>query len=288
MTFTRTLISGAPIPNNITFPSVSSKGMDISWDCDLSRMNEEDKRKVTYVVEVKKGTDEDRGWREVYSGAENKSSASGLDKDSEYNVRVKCVIGGLQGGWSDVVSVRTKKIEFETSEWKRCPDNVSSNRKYTVDENNPGIARFLGSDWCTIIGSTPLPPNKVTSWNIKILQSRDNDGTNIRVGIVPPNVNQNTDNQTKCGWYVNCYTSSLCSGPPHNYINKEYGPRNGSGKYVNTGGNVGVVMDTAKGELSFVLGGVNFGVAYEGIPLDKPLVPCVIVKCKGDSVELVI
>ena len=44
-------------------------------------------------------------------------------------------------------------------------------------------------------------------------------------------------------------------------------------------------MDTAKGELSFVLNGVNLGVAYEGIPLDKPLVPCVILGWDGDSVE---
>ena len=31
---------------------------------------------------------------------------------------------------------------------------------------------------------------------------------------------------------------------------------------------------------------MNFGVAFEGIPLDKPLVPCVILGCGGDSVEL--
>ena len=47
-------------------------------------------------------------------------------------------------------------------------------------------------------------------------------------------------------------------------------------------------MDTAKGELSFILDGVNLGVAYEGIPLDKPLVPCVLLWWKGDSIELVI
>ena len=60
------------------------------------------------------------------------------------------------------------------------------------------------------------------------------------------------------------------------------------GQYVHTGDSVGVVMDTAKGELSFVLNGVNLGVAYEGISLDKPLVPCVILYWQGDSVELVI
>ena len=45
-------------------------------------------------------------------------------------------------------------------------------------------------------------------------------------------------------------------------------------------------MDTTKGELSFFVNGVNLGVAFDGIPLDKPLVPCVILQYEGDSVEL--
>ena len=80
----------------------------------------------------------------------------------------------------------------------------------------------------------------------------------------------------------------LRSGPPHNYMNKKYGPRKERGKYVQTGDNVGVVMDTIKGELSFVLNGVNHGITFDGIPLGKPLVPCVILKREGDSVELII
>ena len=47
-------------------------------------------------------------------------------------------------------------------------------------------------------------------------------------------------------------------------------------------------MDTAQGELLFVVNEVNLGVTYEGIPLDKPLVPCVILAIRGDSVKLVI
>ena len=57
---------------------------------------------------------------------------------------------------------------------------------------------------------------------------------------------------------------------------------------MHTGDSVCVVMDTTKGELSFELDGVNLGVAYEGNPLDRPLVPCVLLGGKGDSVELVI
>ena len=47
-------------------------------------------------------------------------------------------------------------------------------------------------------------------------------------------------------------------------------------------------MDTIKGELSFSLNDENLGIAYEGIPLDKPLVPCVLLENEDDSVELVI
>ena len=46
------------------------------------------------------------------------------------------------------------------------------------------------------------------------------------------------------------------------------------------------MMDTTKGELSFVLNGVNLGVTFEGIPLGKPLVPCVLLEKRGDSIEL--
>ena len=47
-------------------------------------------------------------------------------------------------------------------------------------------------------------------------------------------------------------------------------------------------MDTANGELSFVVNGVSLGAAYDGIPLDKLLVPCVVLYKQGDSVELII
>ena len=55
-------------------------------------------------------------------------------------------------------------------------------------------------------------------------------------------------------WAVlDCYDSTLVSGPPHKYNDKEYGPRKKVGKYVRIGDTVGVVMDVPKGELSFVL-----------------------------------
>ena len=165
---------------------------------------------------------------------------------------------------------------------ERVPDNVDVNRKYSVNEMNPRVATKINSSddyYCTIIGNTPLSHNKGTSWSIKIPNSEENDGCSIYIGVAPSNINQNEDcNYWKCGWYFYCWNSGLWSGPPHNYRGKEYGPRKGTGQYVHTGDSVGVVMDTTKGELSFVVNGVNLGVAYDIIPLDKPLVTCIIME----------
>lgn len=73
--------------------------------------------------------------------------------------------------------------------------------------------------------------------------------------------------------------------PLYNYEGKS--GRKNKGKYVHTENNVGVVMDTIKCELSFVLDCVNLGVAYEGTPIGKPPVPCVVLQCKDDSDEII-
>ena len=221
-------------------------------------------------------------------GKETSLTARNLEMGERYEFRMRCKFRDGWGIWGEKITAMTRMRLPKDSAWKECPDNVDGNRKYSVDMKNPRIAtKINGGYYCTIIGNTPLPLNTVTSWNIKVLKSY-NDGHNICIGIAPTNINQNTCNYYNCGWHFNCYWSALYSGSPHKYSWKEYGPRKRNGEYVHTGDNVGVVMDTAKGELSFVLNGVNHGVAYEGIPLDKPLVPCVLLECEGDSVELVI
>ena len=182
---------------------------------------------------------------------------------------------GFERGWDSV--------------WRKCPDDVDGARKYHVSWKNHRVAKIKGEgeDYCTVIGGTPLPPDAVTSWSVRVLSSANNDGKLVYVGVAPSCIDQDERaNYDRCGWYFYCYRSTLWSGPPHGYSGKKYGPRGRVGEYVRTGDSIGVVMDTAKGELSFVVNGVNLGVAYEGIPLDKPLVPCVILRNKGDAVEL--
>ena len=191
---------------------------------------------------------------------------------------------------SDIAEFTTPGFQ-ECCAWKECPGNVDEERKYAVDKENPRIATKISGngDWCTITGNTPLPRSKVALWSVKILNSNDDNGYGVYVGVAPFDIDQNDgDNHSKCGWYFDCYDSTLHSGRPHKYSGKEYVQLVEEGEFVHTGDSVDVVMDTTNGELSFALNRVNLGIAYEEVPLDKPLVPCVILGKQGDSVELVI
>ena len=261
-------------PSNIRVESTTQDSITLVWN--------DDWRATSYQIEVD-------GGRSLERVTKNTFTKRGLLPDTEHTFKVRAVVGDSVSEWSDVVKGMTQKPSPYGGVWKECPDDVYEKMKYSVDKENPRIATKIYDDgyWCTIIGNTPLPLNNVTSWSIKILKSKDNDGYGIFIGVAPSDINQNMIGY-KCGWYFDCYWSILFSGPPHDYVDKEYGPRKENGQYVHTGDSVGVVMDTVKGELSFVLDRVNLGVAFEGIPLDKPLVPCVLFWYPGDSVELVI
>ena len=90
-----------------------------------------------------------------------------------YCLKMRIVHQEMNTQWSDEVEFTTPEFK-ECCVWKECPENVYRYRKYSVDEENHRIATKIGGDyvWCTIIGSTAPPPNKVTSWNIKVLKSK--------------------------------------------------------------------------------------------------------------------
>ena len=219
-----------------------------------------------------------------------------LHPDSEHTFRVRTVKDDSVSEWSDLIKERTLKTsDFSESVWKKFSDQNlfmmarPGYAEYSVDNENPRITTNACSGYFNIFGSVPLPLNKEVSWSVKILKSKDNDGNKISVGVAPFDLNHDvSDDYKKTGWYFDCYGSTLHSGPPHNFKSKEYGPRKEDGKYIHTGDTIGVVVDTTKGELSFVLNGANLGVAYEEIPLDRPLLPCVVPYFKGDSFELII
>ena len=203
--------SSIPVPSNITTKSITWDSITPTWDAVEGAS--------FYQIEV----NESKFWD---GSLTNAFTERGLLPDTEHIFRVRAVRGNSVSRWSDVVKGRTQKApDFSGCAWRECPDYVDGNRKYSIDMKNPRLATFISDDWCTIIGNTPLPLNKVTSWNIKILKSRDNNGDGICIGVAPSDINQNVGrNYNICGWYFGCWRSTLFSGPPHNYRGKKYGP----------------------------------------------------------------
>lgn len=227
--------------------------------------------------------------RTVVCGATPSCTIRDLRPDTEYHFWVQAMAPGCVGSWSSPIAVRTQS-KWECV-WKECANNgsVSRERMYVLSKKSSAVALKMVDGWSTVVGNSPLPMNSVVAWNVKILRSNWNDGGNIYVGVAPADVDQNAEyNRNNCGWYIDCFESKLCSGPPHSYGWKEYNSVKRGGQYVRGGDVVGVVVDMKKGDLSFVLNGNNLGVAYEGIPRDKPIVPCVILYWNGDSVEIVV
>ena len=268
------------IPQKLRCSWATCDAFSLSWDAVTGCGCE-----YFYKVKVKSSTS-----TETYNSQTPELTVRGLEPETAYTVRVRAVTTkiGYKCLWSDPIRVETKQ-SFSCCGWKECPAYVEEKMRYSVDESKRVVTKVNATEYCTVIGSTPLPQSKVASWSVKILKSKDNDGNGICVSVVPSDVDQNRyESFNKFGWHFGCYESMLWSGPPHNYRAKEYGSRKEVGKYARTGDVVGVIMDTTKGELSFTVNGVNLGVAFEGVPLDKPLVPCVVIKHEGDSVELIV
>ena len=128
LSFTRNLINGAPIPNKVILSDITNKSVEIRWRCDSTEeMSEADNKCLMYRVEARKF--KDIGWKEVYRGKDKKCSVSGLEKNTKYNVCVKCVVGRLQGMWSDVVTFKTKKIYLGSAILSNEPDKEKYEEK---------------------------------------------------------------------------------------------------------------------------------------------------------------
>ena len=285
-TTVRTLLP--PGPSQVVGKPISSNQIYLQW--------EKVPDATGYCLEMKgEGEGEDAVFRPIYTGLKASFIKDVVGPNEGYTFHVRAQYGDRSSSmWSEEVLVRT--AEEWTCAWSRCPPSVAHKRMYRLADGNPRIATKMNrshdivdyQNYATIIGSNALPLGRVLSWRVKILKSKKNNGKLVFVGVAPHDIDQNAKlNYVKSGWYLYCGASTLWSGPPQNYDHVTYGPRKDYGGYVGTGDSVGVVMDTKKGELSFVLRSVNYGVGLRKIPLDKPLVPCVLAYHKYDSFEII-
>ena len=111
-------------------------------------------------------------------------------------------------------------------------------------------------------------------WKINILNSKLKV---ILVGISQDEEELNPSLNNINGWYFYCFNSTLYSGKPHNYKNKQT-------NLDKIDKDIIISFDMNKATLSFI--SKNKIESYYNIPLDKPLYPSILLHDEYDTIEI--
>ena len=134
-----------------------------------------------------------------------------------------------------------------------------------------------GCNWTGILCQNELEKSMEHKWKIKIIKTSCN---NIMVGVAPIDYDINTNSHKDKGWYLVCHSSTLYSGPPFNYSNK-----NMNLNFVKK--EIIVVMNMNTKTLKFIIDNDDKGDSYTNIPIDKPITPAVLLYNKDDCIEII-
>ena len=162
--------------------------------------------------------------------------------------------------------------------FKKCPLNFKISKEYDVSGMDDNILLKTGPTFLrTYIGEYELEKEIENKWKIEILKTKSH---HIMVGVTTIDSDLKKFPLNKYGWYISCFTSNLYSGPPHNYYGKETNLKRVEDEIT-------IIMNTNKGTLKFIIDDdEDKGDSYSNIPLDKPLIPVVILYDSNDKVKI--
>ena len=151
-----------------------------------------------------------------------------------------------------------------------------TNRKYIIIGEKENVAKKIVEDnqFTLIRCENKLELNKIYKWKINILNSKLKV---ILVGISQDEEELNPSLNNINGWYFYCFNSTLYSGKPHNYKNKQT-------NLDKIDKDIIISFDMNKATLSFI--SKNKKESYYNIPLDKPLYPSILLYDEYDTIEI--
>ena len=141
----------------------------------------------------------------------------------------------------------------------------------------------MNNGWnCVIVGDKEIPKDKISKWKIKINKDKTRKGSiDIFIGIGPKIFNSKLYNEC---WSI--YSNSTDSIIRLRLKDKDLNYDNHKEK-LKEGDIIQVIVDRKKGNLSFAVNDVDFGIACSTIPKEDELFPTVVLYEKGLKVEIV-
>jgi len=195
------------------------------------------------------------------------------------NIKIK-FIPEVESDYGDLLESikRFGEISYNKFKFKKCPNNIKEDRKYSISGEKGNIITKTGTNnnWAGTICENELEQGKEHKWKIKVLKTYGHD---IMVGVVPSDFDINSSTYNSCGWYFHLLNSKLWSGPPHNYGGK-------STNLMSKKDEIIVIMNMNKRTLRFTINNEDKSEFYTDIPIDKPLFPSVLLYNQNDSVEI--
>lgn len=222
-----------------------------------------------------------------------------MDLSRSYNLRLKV---GYEMRWSELSNnVIVKPVLFTEEKnygeesiidfhWKESPYAQNDKRWYEIPVRSSYEVVNKNNYLCMVTTTVPCLRDATLDVTFRITGMKKK-GRSMFIGISQDGIDQSFgNNYVMSGWYLHCFDGTLYSGQPHNYgfPGKKYF-KNSDDKppRLKEGSTVAMDFDLTLGTLSFDVDGNSPGIAYENIPLDKPLYPTVILCSKGDSIEII-
>jgi hypothetical protein len=157
-------------------------------------------------------------------------------------------------------------------EWKSKCQFGNNSRGVQLVGNPPRKCYPINNQYVTVLFENPIPIDNCI-YRFSIHHFHKPGKRSIFVGIAPESIDTSPgcENWNKSGWWC-ASDGNLYSGPPHNYCGKS----TAASYKVRDNPIINGIFDTSRKTLSFMINGIDIGVAYENIPIDKPLFPAVI------------
>lgn len=236
----------------------------------------------SYFVFVLEARCKSPEFREVYCGRELTAHYEGIVPDAPTVFRVR--------GCFTVPGEAIKKELWVSNElvvnWSDLPGKWAESllEEYVLAENNTQVS-FSGSGQVIAMGKAKIIGGGVYKWKYKIKNPINAGGGELCLGIAPEGFIATVDPDTCGGYFFGCYFGRPRSSDSNDPGNKTW-PIRQSGSYVNSGEEIGIIVDMVKGQISFILKGKEYDNVFEKVPVGVTFVPAVISCSNKNSVRL--
>ena len=256
--------TGEKIPNQIIYLMEKGKLLNNEWN-DNNKLIETINDCITIENNIKKII-------EINENIKKCNSKKLIIKFIPENEEAIELLENIQN-FGEIFSEENNEFKFKFKEGNNY--NTSNNGLIALKDGNNG--------WnCVIVGDKEIPKDKISKWKIKINKDKTRkENIDIFIGIGPKIFNGNLYNEC---WSIYSKDNGSIIKLQLKDNQLDY---NSHKEKLKEGDIIQVIVDRKKGNLSFAVNDVDFGIACSTIPKEDELFPTVVLYEKGLKVEII-